>query len=177
MTCRQCQRLLSPYLDNVLPPAERDGMRAHLTQCAACTERLRQYEGNRQLLRVLPTAEVSRAMELLLHSQIQRLESKVHNAKAKASSLKPQAWWPRWGMISVGTLATASLLFYLSTMHTPPPVSAEEVSESMNELIKALDGSDQLRIMYEETEEEALPDWQEDLDQWPAGDGRDLRRW
>jgi hypothetical protein len=80
-------------------------------------------------------------------------------------------------MISAGALAVASFLFYLSTMHTPPPVSAEEVVASMDGLIKALDENDEVRMMYEETEEEALPDWREELDRWPAGDGRDLRRW
>lgn len=189
MTCRQCQHLLSPYLDNVLPPDERSSVLAHLAQCAACAERLRQYEGNRQLLCALPTAEVSRAMELLLQSQIQRLGAKglglgvsptasqTPNPKSHASSLTPHAWWRRWGMISAGALAVASFLFYLSTMHTPPPVSAEEVVASMDGLIKALDENDEVRMMYEETEEEALPDWREELDRWPAGDGRDLRRW
>jgi hypothetical protein len=60
-------------------------------------------------------------------------------------------------------------------MHIPPSVSAEEVVGSMEELIEVLDTDDDLRVMYEETAEEALPDWSEDLNRWPAGDGRDLQ--
>jgi anti-sigma factor RsiW len=186
MTCRQCQRLLSPYLDNALPTDERGGVLAHLAQCSACTERLRQLESNRQLLRVLPAAEVTRSMELLLQSRIQNLGSKVqgprsklYNLKSQVSNLKSQSWWRGWGMISAGTLATgaASLFFYFATLNAPPPVSAEEVVESMNELINVLETDDRTRVIYEETEDEAPLDWREELDEWPAGDGRDLQSW
>ncbi|HJY80779.1 MAG TPA: zf-HC2 domain-containing protein [Candidatus Binatia bacterium] len=191
MTCRHCRRLLSPHLDNVLMADERSGVLAHLAQCSACAERLHQLESNRQLLHALPTTEVTRGMDLLLQSKLQNLESKVKKQKETkswriaANSLfsqiqrsKPQSWWRGWGMVSVGTLATcvASLLFFLfSNIHTPPPVSAEEVVSSMDGLISVLDSDDDLSVIYRETEEEALPDWREDLDQWPAGDARDLR--
>lgn len=81
-------------------------------------------------------------------------------------------------MISASTLAAcAAFIFFLfSNIHTPPPVSAEEVVGSMEELIAVLDSGDDLREMYEETAEEAAPDWYEDLDQWPAGDGNFPRR-
>jgi hypothetical protein len=76
-------------------------------------------------------------------------------------------------MISASTLAAcaASIFFLFSNIHTPPPVSAEEVVGSMEELIAVLDSGDDLRVIYEETAEEVAPDWYEDLDQWPAGDG------
>jgi hypothetical protein len=56
-------------------------------------------------------------------------------------------------------------------------VSAEEVVGSMEELITVLDSDDAVPVMYEGSEDEAAPDWREDLDRWPAGDGSDLRRW
>jgi hypothetical protein len=59
-------------------------------------------------------------------------------------------------------------------MNAPPPVSAEEVVTSMTDLIKALETDDGARVLYEETEEEAPPDWREELDQWPAGEAEDL---
>jgi hypothetical protein len=75
-------------------------------------------------------------------------------------------------MISAGTLATcaASFLLYFSTLQAPPPVSAEEVVASMDELLSVLDSDDEMRVIGEETEEEVEPDWQEDLNQWPVGD-------
>ena len=179
MTCRQCRRLLSPHLDNALAADERSSVLAHLTQCSACAERLQQFESNRQLLRTLPTAEITRGMELLLQAKIQHLaESKVQSPKSKvqnsAAAIRP--WWRGWGAISAGTLATcAAFVFFLfSNIHTPPPVSAEEVVGSMEGLIAVLDADDDLQVMYQETEDEAAPDWREDLDQWPAGDGSDL---
>jgi len=82
-------------------------------------------------------------------------------------------------MISAGTLATcaASFLFYFSTLQAPSLVSAEEVVTSMDELIEALDSDNEMRVIGEGTEEEAEPDWREDLDSWPAGDGSDVRTW
>jgi hypothetical protein len=47
----------------------------------------------------------------------------------------------------------------------------------MDELMGALERDDRVREMYEETEDEAPPDWGEELDQWPAGDGKDLQSW
>jgi Putative zinc-finger len=178
MTCRHCRRLLSPHLDNALATDERSGVLAHLAQCSACAERLHQLESNRQLLHTLPTAEVTRGMELLLQSRIQHLQSPVSSPKAQGSSRKSQAWWRGWGMISAGTLVTcaASIFFFFSNIHTPPPVSAEEVVSSMEELIVVLNSDDDLKEMYEETAEEAAPNWYEDLDQWPAGDGNFPRR-
>lgn len=175
MTCRQCRRLLSPHLDNALAADERSTVLAHLAQCSACAERLHQFESNRQLLRTLPIAEVTRGIELLLQSRIHHLaESKVQSS---ASASRP--WWRGWGAISAGTLAmcAASVFFLFSNIHTPPPVSAEEVVGSMEGLITVLDSDDDLRMLYEETEDEAALDWREDLDRWPTGDGSDLRGW
>jgi hypothetical protein len=182
MTCRHCRRLLSPHLDNALAADERSTVLAHLAQCSACAERLHQFESNRQLLRTLPTAEVTRGMELLLQSRIHHLaESKVQSPKSKvqSSASASRPWWRGWGAISAGTLAicAASVFFLFFNIHTPPPVSAEEVVGSMEGLITVLDSDDDLRMLYEGTEDEAALDWREDLDRWPAGDRNNLRGW
>jgi len=174
MICRQCQRLLSPYLDSVLAADERNVILAHLAQCPACTERLQQLETNRQLLRTLPTAEVSKAMELLLQSSLQKSGARIRSSQSAIRNPQSaiRSWWRGWGMLSAGTLATcaASFLFYFSILQTPPPVSAEEVVTSMDELITTLDSDDEMRVIGEETEEEVDPDWQKDLNQWPISD-------
>ena len=178
MTCRHCRRLLSPHLDNALTAGERSEVTAHLAQCSACAELLHQLESNRQLVRGLPPAEVTRGMNLLLQSKVQGLESKVGSSHSAIHN--PQSagrpWWRRWGMISVGALAAGavSAFLFFANVQTVPPVSAEEVVGSMEGLIAALDSGDDLRVMYQETEEETMPNWREILNPWPVGRWRDL---
>src|SRR5436305_11508107 len=82
MTCRRCRRLLSPHLDNALGADERSWVIAHLAQCPACAELLRQLQSNRQLLRALPTVEVARGMELRLQSTIRGSDSRARRSPA-----------------------------------------------------------------------------------------------
>jgi len=163
MTCRQCQRRLSPHLDDALAADERRNVLNHLAQCPACAHRLLQLERNRQLLRALPAAEVTGPMELRLELRLQSAKSAPRTPHSTVGM-----WWRRWGAVSVGTLATgaASFLFYLSTLQAPPEVSAEEVVASMEQLLDALDPDDGVRILNEETAAEAVPDWREELNQW-----------
>ena len=172
MTCRRCRRLLSPHLDDALGADERNGVTAHLAQCSACVELLRQLDSNRQLLRALPTLAVTRGMELRLQSTIHGLDPR---GQSSPSAIRP--WWRGWPLISAGTLAAGavSLFLFFSNVHPPPAIPAEEVVGSMEELLTVLAADDGLKVMYEETAEEALPDWREDLDRWPVGDERGLR--
>jgi hypothetical protein len=78
-------------------------------------------------------------------------------------------------MISVGTLATAAaVFFYVSTLHRPAEVSAEEVVSSMTQLLEELDPNDGTTILNEETPEERTPVWHEDVESWfsEEDDGR-----
>ncbi|MGH7964020.1 MAG: anti-sigma factor family protein [Candidatus Binatia bacterium] len=169
MTCRHYRQLLSPYLDNVLTPAEHQGVLSHLSQCSACAEQLRQLESNRQLLRALPAAAVTGAMERRLQARVQSPKSKVQSLRPPTPNPRPLgAWWRDWRSVSVGTLATcaASLVLYFSTLQAPPEVSAEEVVSSMDQLLEVLDPDEGVRIITEEVEEEAAPDWQQEINQW-----------
>jgi len=69
-------------------------------------------------------------------------------------------------MLSYGTVATcaASLLFYFVMMQAPPKVSAEEVVASMDQLISTLDLDEGERAITEETPDEVLPDWSNEID-------------
>ncbi|MBI3304160.1 MAG: zf-HC2 domain-containing protein [Deltaproteobacteria bacterium] len=184
MTCRHCQRLLSPHLDNALAAHERESVLAHLAHCPACSERLHQLASNRQLLRSLPAAEVTSAMEMRLQSRVQSLGSRVRSSEfgvrsPKSTVRNPQSaipsWWRGWGLVSVGTLATAaaSFLLYISTLQAPAEVSAEEVVSSMDQLLNALDPDDGVNIFNEETAEETVPNWREELDPWFSDDDND----
>lgn len=72
----------------------------------------------------------------------------------------------------MGTLATAAaaVVFYASTLQRPAEVSAEEVVSSMTQLLEELDPDDGTTILNEETPEERIPDWREDVDSWFADD-------
>jgi anti-sigma factor RsiW len=168
MICTHCQDLLSPYLDGISSPDERDLVIAHLVQCTDCAKRLSQLEQNRQLIRVLPVAKVTREMETRLLSRVRSLESRVQNRASKTRNTQhaiAQAWWRKWPMLSFGTVATcaASLLFYFAMMQAPPKVSAEEVVSTMDQLIGTLDPNEGERAITEETADEAAPVWQEDF--------------
>jgi len=160
MTCRHCQQQLSLHLDDALLVGTRKKVVDHLNQCPLCTERLRQLEQNRQLLRSLPPAEVTGAMEF-------RLQRHLQNPKPQASGLKSQRWWHDWPLVSFGTLATcaASALFYFAVMQAPSKVSAEEVVASMDQLLGTLDPNEGAQTIGEETPDEVVPNWQEELEQ------------
>lgn len=44
LTCREVVELVTDLLEGVLPPAERDAVLAHLTDCDDCTTYVRQIE-------------------------------------------------------------------------------------------------------------------------------------
>jgi anti-sigma factor RsiW len=179
MTCRHCQRLLSPYLDDALRASEKEQVMSHVACCSYCGELLRQLSANRQLLQGLPEAEITAALTMKLKERLERLGASevtrprtfswYTSLKSQVSSLKLS--WRNWGMVSVGTLATAAaVLFYVSTLQRPAEVSAEEVVSSMTQLLEELDPNDGTTILNEETLEERRPNWHEDFDSWFSDD-------
>ena len=176
MTCRRCQQSLSSYLDNVLSAHERQEIQGHVAYCSTCTERLRQFQENRQRVQHLPEQTVTDAMEMRLWLRLQdpRLNASTDSVWAKATTWmsRDTGWtrgtnsakWTRWSM---GTLATCavSFVFYFATLQSPPEVSAEEVVVSMDELLDVLDPNDGARMLSEEVPEESVPDWLEE-DAW-----------
>ena len=170
MMCRHCQELLSPHLDGILSHEEEQTILAHLAQCADCAKYLNQLEQNRQLIRTLPVAEVTRKLETQLLSKVQ---SRYSVLSTRYSLLV--AWWRDWPLLSFGTVATcaASMLFYFAMMQAPPKVSAEEVVASMDQLIGTLDPDEGEQAISEETTDEAAPVWQEDFNRGFANEDDD----
>jgi anti-sigma factor RsiW len=162
MNCPHCQELLSPHLDNVLSTQERHEVSAHLEHCAECTERFQQLENARHLLRTLPSVEVTSAMTTRFWEKVQG----QHSAP-RAPHSAFFAWWHEWRFVSFGTLATAavSFLFYFAMMQAPPKVSAEEVVESMDQLLSTIEPDDGEHLINEETPDEDDTPWQDDFGQ------------
>jgi predicted anti-sigma-YlaC factor YlaD len=180
MTCRHCQRLLSPYLDEALSVSEKAQLVAHVAHCSYCGDVLRQLESNRMLLRALPEVKITTAMTRGLEERLQQLEAyEIKRARIfswdtslKSQASNPKLSWRNWGMVSVGTLATAAaaIFFYVSTIQSPAEVSAEEVVSSMTQLLEDLDPEDGTTILDEEVPEARMPDWHEDFDSWFSDD-------
>jgi anti-sigma factor RsiW len=169
MTCRHCQQLLSPHLDNALSIEERQEVLAHLEHCTTCTERFQQLEQGRQLLRVLPVAEVTLDMETRLLEKVRSTESRVQSPHPTLRTLRSafSVWWSEWRLFSVGTLATAaaSVLFYFAMMQAPPKVSAAEVVASMDQLLSTIDAEDGENLIAEETSDGDETQWKDDSEQ------------
>ncbi|MBM4254824.1 MAG: hypothetical protein FJ147_02890 [Deltaproteobacteria bacterium] len=161
MTCRHCQPLLSPYLDRALSSEEHQKVLSHLTQCLTCTKQLQQLEENRQLIRMLPAVEIPQELEARLLSKVQSRQSTIRHPPSAI-----HRWWHEWPMLSFGTVATcaASLLFYFAMMQAPSKVSAEEVVSSMDQLIGTLDPDEGERAIAEETPDEAIPEWSNEIE-------------
>ena len=54
MICREARRLLDPFIDNELEPAESANLAAHLASCGACRQLLADGESLGRLVRLLP---------------------------------------------------------------------------------------------------------------------------
>ncbi|MEW6065061.1 MAG: DUF4349 domain-containing protein [Bacillota bacterium] len=54
MRCQDALEMLSPYLDGVLAPAEREAVRVHLTCCPRCSAELDELRASLRLLKELP---------------------------------------------------------------------------------------------------------------------------
>ncbi len=81
----RCERRLSEYADETLPPHLRAGVEAHLTRCSACREELAALRGTVQLLSALGSPE----------EPPPQLGNRVM-ARIAAGEADP-GWWGRWG--------------------------------------------------------------------------------
>src|SRR5690349_17322311 len=62
MHCKQARDLLVSSLDHTLPPGERDAVRAHLAECAACrrfAEAMRHWSGPAHFARTQPAPDLT----------------------------------------------------------------------------------------------------------------------
>ncbi len=72
MTHARLSRQLSAYLDGELTPADTDGVRAHLAQCAACRRELEHLQSVKALLQRLPERPVPQDLWASIRRQVDR---------------------------------------------------------------------------------------------------------
>ncbi len=179
MTCRHCQQLLSPYLDNALSDTEREDLATHLPECTVCREILRQLESTRQLLQTLPAREITPAMETQLWERLISVKTSknhwrkaipfLHRGREGSEFIVRLLSWRHWGGLSLGTLVTAAatLLFYIAApLEQRDPVTTVAFS---NQLLEALD-YDQKTLTEDPAE---IPAWPEEISAWDTDDAQD----
>lgn len=97
MTCPRHEEL-SAYLDDMLPPAERERLAVHLLCCPVCRGRLDQLSALRQSLRELPSPMLGFDLTARLGDRL---------AAAPARRRQPRRIWRGW--LPVGLSAVVAL--------------------------------------------------------------------
>jgi hypothetical protein len=116
--------VLSAYLDNALPAADRAHADAHLATCAVCRQELRELTATVALLRALPEPRPRRSFQL------------------SPSQIQAQApWWQRLGermlprlpAIRAATVAVALLLVAVTTIDLVRDTETGSLSRPVNQ--------------------------------------------
>jgi anti-sigma factor RsiW len=83
MNCHDVSRMLDPYVDDELSPADAAAVAAHIEQCASCGQRLADRESLQQLVRAVP-----------YYTAPDRLRNAIGNAAPRRSwRVPPMAAW------------------------------------------------------------------------------------
>ncbi|GEM_PF-5934257 len=101
ITCEECLELASAYVDDELPPAERDRFEGHVFVCSACYATFRRMQRASDVLRETPAAVAPAA-----------LDARVRAAVARETSAEPAPnfVWRRTAAVLGGLAAAAALL-------------------------------------------------------------------
>jgi anti-sigma factor RsiW len=126
MNCKNAQSLLSAYLDEELTGREMLDLRAHLGQCAQCSEELKCVQAVRRLLGGSPVPEPSADFE-------DRLVSSVLAATDLRPAAKKLSLMTLTGIAAVSMLATMMLL---NSMKHEPSAVADQNQDLPFELIQ-----------------------------------------
>jgi len=131
MNCRHCQRLISRYMEDELPPQARKEFEEHLLDCPKCVDVLSSVRKTVRMLSKLPSIAPSPAFGFILRG---RLLMELNPRR------RPSGW--RWGPLHVprglpvfvGAVAIAVLAFSigLKRFEQPSPVSNVARSDALN---------------------------------------------
>jgi anti-sigma factor RsiW len=94
--------LVSPYIDNVLDPADRERVRVHIDNCETCAAEYRELQATQQMLRAMPVQAPPRAVTLT---------EEMVGAKARTAT-KPSLLSRIFGDATAPRLATGSVLAF-----------------------------------------------------------------
>lgn len=103
-SCFFCQNLLSDFLEGILPSARHDEIRGHLNTCKACSEVHRDLQRSVELLKQLPSQEMS-------HDTLLRVAEASHSGKGEGHHRLAASRWAFLGAVPLLLLAAALFAF------------------------------------------------------------------
>jgi len=111
MECKHIEKLLSPYLDSELDPAERLQVEEHLNQCPSCAQLYAALQETVDTLSEMPELEVSEDLQKRLY-KIEKKKSKAGFKSRLEFFLRP-AFQP--------VMAAAAVIMVLISVYTFHP--------------------------------------------------------
>lgn len=110
MKCENLQFNLPIYLDDILSEDERAVLDAHLVQCPLCRQKLADFQGLRNSLRVLPRPEIS---QNLLNSVRLAVAGELQEVEAKPERIFSESFlrWLEFRLMPYSVGVAASLIF------------------------------------------------------------------
>jgi len=110
MECKHIEKLLSPYLDNELDPAERLQVEKHLNQCPSCAQLYAALQETVDALSEMPELEISEDLRKRLY-KIEQKKSKA-GFKSRLEFLLRPAFQP-----IMAAIAAVMVLLSVYTFH------------------------------------------------------------
>lgn len=118
MKCQKIEKLLSRSFDGLLGNGEKKILDEHLSQCAACEKKLRDYK---DLFTILKEEEVPEMKPYFWERLLPKLR--------KQEAVKPLLVWKRWSLRAIPLSMLAVAAFSLATLFLLPQ-KKEELSPS-----------------------------------------------
>jgi anti-sigma factor RsiW len=120
--CRRTADRMTPYVDDVLPPAERAEVDRHLDVCRPCGAAAREEQGGRTVLREKAAALRSATLPPGLRTRCEAL------ARAQAAPARLRVWGARLLPVSLSAIIivfTASAVFSFATHRSDVVLAAQ----------------------------------------------------
>lgn len=111
MECKHIEKLLSPYLDNELDPAEKKQVEEHLNQCPSCAQLYAALQETVDALSEMPELEINEDLRERLY-KIEKKKSKA-GLKSRLEFLLRPAFQP--------IMAAAAIIMVLLSAYTFHP--------------------------------------------------------
>lgn len=153
MSCRALRKLLSPYLDGELAPAQQERVAAHLAACAACAAALQRLRGAARAVEQLDALEPSAGFDAGFARKLAQAQTAPPQ---RARSLWRRLGLPAFAATALAGSAAAILLLVTGGQPGAPaaPVSDLELAQRIEllqdlEVVEHLDGLEDFAVVSE----------------------------
>jgi len=107
--CGRIRESLAGYVDDLLPPGERDSVERHLAACPSCRRRADDEDGGRRLLRHAASQLLDERLPPGLRGRCEAL------TRAQGGALAGPGMWPWWRVQFVPVLLTAVVMIFCAS--------------------------------------------------------------